>query len=197
MDCENGRNNALRINGLGAPKKILITLLRKIKVPNTSYGKIMHSDRKLVADILLVASTIRYILCRRWNGKTPIRLLILIKSMPIMQCGKDKPRTIRNSGKNPRNKERVMNEYVLMIGSEYRRFKKNIEKLSIILKQTFGIVCLSQQLQTKAENMSNKLPYINVAAKITSQSDEIELKQTQKHKESRKNINKKKRCHCN
>ena len=72
-----------------------------------------------------------------------------------------------------------MNEYVLMIGSNTDA-KKNIEKAIDYLKQTFGIVCLSQQLQTKAENMSNKLPYINVAAKITSQSDEIELKQTLK-----------------
>ena len=73
--------------------------------------------------------------------------------------------------------------------------KKNIEKAIDYLKQTFGIVCLSQQLQTKAENMSNKLPYINVAAKITSQSDEIELKQTlKKHrKRTGKNIGTKKR----
>ena len=36
---ENGRNNALRINGLGAPRAFYTPMLRKIKVPNTSYGE--------------------------------------------------------------------------------------------------------------------------------------------------------------
>src|ERR1035437_4617903 len=36
---ENGRNNALRINGLGAPRAFYTPVLRDIKVPNTSYGE--------------------------------------------------------------------------------------------------------------------------------------------------------------
>ncbi len=36
---ENGRNNAMRINGLGAPRAFYTPLLRKIHVPNTSYGE--------------------------------------------------------------------------------------------------------------------------------------------------------------
>lgn len=36
---ENGRNNALRINGLGAPRAFYTPLLREIHVPNTSYGE--------------------------------------------------------------------------------------------------------------------------------------------------------------
>lgn len=36
---ENGRNNALRINGLGAPRAFYAPLLRQVKVPNTSYGE--------------------------------------------------------------------------------------------------------------------------------------------------------------
>ncbi|MDE6120835.1 MAG: glycosyltransferase family 2 protein, partial [Muribaculaceae bacterium] len=35
---ENGRNNALRINGLGAPRAFYTPMLREIHVPNTSYG---------------------------------------------------------------------------------------------------------------------------------------------------------------
>lgn len=35
----NGRNNALRINGLGAPRAFFTPLLRKIKIPNVSYGE--------------------------------------------------------------------------------------------------------------------------------------------------------------
>ena len=36
---ENGRNNALRINGLGAPRAFYTPVLRKINVPNVSYGE--------------------------------------------------------------------------------------------------------------------------------------------------------------
>jgi len=36
---ENGRNNALRINGLGAPRAFDVTALRRIGLPNTSYGE--------------------------------------------------------------------------------------------------------------------------------------------------------------
>ena len=35
----NGRNNALRINGLGAPRAFYTPVLREVKVPNTSYGE--------------------------------------------------------------------------------------------------------------------------------------------------------------
>ncbi|MGB6648709.1 MAG: glycosyltransferase family A protein, partial [Bacteroidota bacterium] len=36
---ENGRNNALRVNGLGAPRAFYTPLVRKIKIPNVSYGE--------------------------------------------------------------------------------------------------------------------------------------------------------------
>ena len=36
---ENGRNNALRINGLGAPRAFYTPVLRRINLPNTSYGE--------------------------------------------------------------------------------------------------------------------------------------------------------------
>src|SRR5262249_23520185 len=36
---DNGRNNALRINGLGAPRAFDVTILRQIGLPNTSYGE--------------------------------------------------------------------------------------------------------------------------------------------------------------
>lgn len=36
---ENGRNNALRINGLGAPRAFYTPILRELKMPNVSYGE--------------------------------------------------------------------------------------------------------------------------------------------------------------
>ncbi len=71
---ENGRNNALRINGLGAPRAFYTPLLRQIKVPNTSYGEdyalglafSRHYQIGRIYEILY--------LCRRWEGNSDAAL---------------------------------------------------------------------------------------------------------------------------
>ncbi len=67
---ENGRNNALRINGLGAPRAFLTKALRIIKVPNTSYGEdyalgLQFSRRWNIGRIYDVLY-----LCRRWEDNS-------------------------------------------------------------------------------------------------------------------------------
>ncbi len=67
---DNGRNNALRINGLGAPRAFFIPLLRKIKIPNVSYGEdyaigLTISRRYQIGRIYDVLY-----LCRRWEDNT-------------------------------------------------------------------------------------------------------------------------------
>jgi len=67
---ENGRNNALRINGLGAPRAFYTPLLRAINVPNTSYGEdyalglafSRHHQIGRVYDVVY--------LCRRWEDNS-------------------------------------------------------------------------------------------------------------------------------
>ncbi len=71
---DNGRNNALRINGLGAPRAFYTPLLREIKVPNTSYGEdyalgLAISRRYRIGRIYDVLY-----LCRRWNGNSDAAL---------------------------------------------------------------------------------------------------------------------------
>ena len=74
---ENGRNNALRINGLGAPRAFYTPVLRKIKLPNTSYGEDyavgLHISRNYqigrIYDVLY--------LCRRWEDNTDASLDII------------------------------------------------------------------------------------------------------------------------
>lgn len=70
----NGRNNALRINGLGAPRAFYTPLLRKIQIPNTSYGEdyalgLMLSRRYRIARIYD-----ELYLCRRWEGNSDAAL---------------------------------------------------------------------------------------------------------------------------
>jgi len=71
---ENGRNNALRINGLGAPRAFYTPILRQIKVPNTSYGEdyalgLAFSRHYRIGRIYEVLY-----LCRRWEGNSDAAL---------------------------------------------------------------------------------------------------------------------------
>lgn len=67
---ENGRNNALRINGLGAPRAFYTPVLREIHVPNTSYGEdyalgLAFSRRFQIGRVYDVVY-----LCRRWEDNS-------------------------------------------------------------------------------------------------------------------------------
>ncbi len=74
---ENGRNNALRINGLGAPRAFYTPVLRAIKVPNTSYGEdyalgLKFSRKYQIGRIYDVVYN-----CRRWEDNSDASLDIV------------------------------------------------------------------------------------------------------------------------
>lgn len=74
--AENGHNNALRINGLGAPRAFFTPLLRELQIPNTSYGEdyalgLMFSRNYHIARIYD-----ELYLCRRWEGNSDAALNI-------------------------------------------------------------------------------------------------------------------------
>ena len=89
---ENGRNNALRINGLGAPRAFYTPVLREVQVPNVSYGE----------DYALGLAISRYYqigriynplyLCRRWDENSDSSLDIA--RMNSHNFYKDKIRTL-------------------------------------------------------------------------------------------------------
>ena len=88
---ENGRNNALRINGLGAPRAFYTPLLRKVKVPNTSYGEdyalgLNISRRYQIGRVYDVVY-----LCRRWDDNSDASLSI--EKMNANNLYKDRIRT--------------------------------------------------------------------------------------------------------
>ena len=73
---DNGCNNALRINGLGAPRAFFTPLARQIKFPNTSYGEdyamgLAFSRRYRIGRIFN-----ELYLCRRWEGNSDAALSI-------------------------------------------------------------------------------------------------------------------------
>ena len=71
---ENGRNNALRINGLGAPRAFYTPLLREVKLPNTSYGEDYALGLRFSREYQIgrIYDVIYH--CRRWDGNSDAAL---------------------------------------------------------------------------------------------------------------------------
>lgn len=71
---ENGRNNALRINGLGAPRAFYTPLLRAVKVPNTSYGEDYALGLNISREYQIGRVYDVVYLCRRWEDNSDASL---------------------------------------------------------------------------------------------------------------------------
>jgi len=71
---ENGRNNALRINGLGAPRAFYTPVLRQIKVPNTSYGEDYALGLRFSREYQIGRIYDVLYLCRRWDENSDASL---------------------------------------------------------------------------------------------------------------------------
>lgn len=105
---ENGHNNALRINGLGAPRAFFTPLLRKIRVPNTSYGEdyalgLAFSRQYRIGRIYDVLY-----LCRRWEGNSDAALSI--EKINQNNNYKDSLRTLEIKLRQAMNKKRQTGE---------------------------------------------------------------------------------------
>lgn len=89
---DNGRNNALRINGLGAPRAFYTPLLREIKVPNVSYGEDYAVGLAISRKYQIGRIYEPVYLCRRWEGNSDAELDITRQN--IYNTYKDRVRTI-------------------------------------------------------------------------------------------------------
>jgi hypothetical protein len=67
---ENGRNNALRINGLGAPRAFDVTILRQIGLPNVSYGEDYSVALRISREYEIGRIYESLYLARRWGGNS-------------------------------------------------------------------------------------------------------------------------------
>ena len=73
---ENGHNNALRINGLGAPRAFYTPIIREVKFPNVSYGE-DYAVALVISRQYKIARIYEPVyLCRRWEGNTDASLSI-------------------------------------------------------------------------------------------------------------------------
>ena len=71
---ENGPNNALRINGLGAPRAFYTPIVRKIGFPNVSYGEDYAVAIRMAGEYRIGRIFDELYLCRRWEGNSDAAL---------------------------------------------------------------------------------------------------------------------------
>jgi glycosyltransferase involved in cell wall biosynthesis len=89
---DNGRNNALRINGLGAPRAFDVSVLRRIGLPNTSYGEDYAVALRVSREYEIGRIYDSLYFARRWSGNSD-------SALPLMTANrydayKDRLRTI-------------------------------------------------------------------------------------------------------
>ena len=88
---ENGHNNALRINGLGAPRAFNTSLIRKIGFLNVSYGEDYAAALRICREYRIGRLFESLYLCRRWTGNTDA--ILSIEATNRNDAFKDKIRT--------------------------------------------------------------------------------------------------------
>ena len=100
---ENGRNNALRINGLGAPRAFNTSLLRTVRVPNVSYGEDYAVAIALSREYQIGRIFEPVYLCRRWEGNSDAALSV--DKANRYDIYKDKIRTIEMLARKRMNRQ--------------------------------------------------------------------------------------------
>ncbi|MDE3058193.1 MAG: glycosyltransferase family 2 protein [Bacteroidota bacterium] len=103
---DNGRNNALRINGLGAPRAFHTALLRHVGVPNVSYGEDYAVALRLSREYQIGRIYESLYLCRRWEGNTDAALPI--DKVNRNDWYKDKIRTIEILARQKLNRNKKL-----------------------------------------------------------------------------------------
>jgi hypothetical protein len=101
---ENGRNNALRINGLGAPRAFYTPLLREINIPNVSYGEDYAVGLAISRHYQIGRIYENIYLCRRWDDNSDAALDI--EKMNRHNVYKDRIRTIELKARQKLNQEK-------------------------------------------------------------------------------------------
>jgi len=100
---DNGPNNALRINGLGAPRAFYTPILRQIRVPNVSYGEDYALGLAISGKYRIGRLYQPVYLCRRWEDNTDASLDA--NKMNIHNLYKDRIRTFELQARIQRNKK--------------------------------------------------------------------------------------------
>ncbi len=102
---ENGMNNALRINGLGAPRAFFTPIARQIRFPNVSYGEDYALALAIARSYKIGRIYEPIYFCRRWEGNSDADLPV--EKINEHNFYKD---TIRTMEINARKNDRTIEE---------------------------------------------------------------------------------------
>jgi len=105
---KNGHNNALRVNGFGAPRAFYTPIIRKIKFPNVSYGEDYAVALAISREYKIGRIYEPIYLCRRWEENTDADLSI--ERQNENNCYKDSIRTKEIIARQELNKLRERTE---------------------------------------------------------------------------------------
>ena len=100
---DNGPNNALRINGLGAPRAFYTPVIREIKVPNVSYGEDYAVGLAISRDYKIGRIYEPVYLCRRWDDNSDASLDVVKQNAHNLY--KDRIRTIELKARLRKNRQ--------------------------------------------------------------------------------------------
>ena len=103
---ENGPNNALRINGLGAPRAFFTPLLRQVQLPNTSYGEDYAMGLWFSRLYRIGRIYDELYLCRRWGGNSDAALSI--DKVNANNLYKDRLRTLEIRARQAKNSSQTI-----------------------------------------------------------------------------------------
>ncbi|MHB8090891.1 MAG: glycosyltransferase family 2 protein [Syntrophales bacterium] len=100
---ENGRNNLLRVNGIGAPRAFDTALLRQIGFPNVGYGEDYAVALRLSREYRVGRIYKSLYLCRRWEGNTDS--VLTVEQVNRYNAYKDRLRTIEIKARQTMNRK--------------------------------------------------------------------------------------------
>ena len=101
---DNGCNNALRINGLGAPRAFFTPLVRQHQFPNTSYGEDYAMGLAFSRRFRIGRIYDELYLCRRWGGNSDA--VLSIDKVNANNHYKDQLRTVEILARQKQNRDR-------------------------------------------------------------------------------------------
>ena len=170
---DNGRNNALRINGLGAPRAFYTPVLRKLQIPNTSYGEdyalgLMISRRYHIGRLYH-----EVYLCRRWEGNSDAALSQ--DKINKNNTYKDHLRTLEILARQQLNKNREQVPSLAEIETFFQSEKKNWSDAAARYEALSGVqtkvLAEGQELSTFNSQLSTLIAQWNPARIVSTGAD--------------------------
>ncbi|MBQ9524651.1 MAG: DUF4922 domain-containing protein [Bacteroidaceae bacterium] len=170
---DNGRNNALRINGLGAPRAFYTPVLRKLQIPNTSYGEdyalgLMISRRYHIGRLYH-----EVYLCRRWEGNSDAALSQ--EKINKNNTYKDHLRTLEILARQQLNKSREQVPSPAEIEDFFQSEKKNWPEAAARYEALSGVqtkvLAEGQELSTLNSQLSTFTAQWNPARMVSTGAD--------------------------